>query len=142
MPFERNNAWQTYNFKDLTGFLATRGEELQNVFDDNRKSDQEYTMTEGVSKDVRARHDDLRDETKRWAELRQVDEIFVKNKQALIDLNQPAGQPPFPGQPADADARRPRAGMKSLGRHLTDHQSYKSIKGAVGGRKSFSIDLD
>jgi HK97 family phage major capsid protein len=99
-------------------------------------------MTEEVIKEVRARNDELGDATKRWEELRQVDDIFVKNKQALIDLNQPAGQPPFPGQPADADARRPRIGLKSLGQHLVDHQSYKSVKGAVGGRKTFSIDLE
>lgn len=130
MAFERNDNWKTHDFKTLSDFIGTRREELKGIFDKHADDNgQLKAMEADTIKEVRARHDELGDATKRWEELREMDSLFLKNRDELHKLNtEPVNRPPFMGA-RDADGRNGGRAVKTLGELFFESKAYKSAQG-------------
>jgi len=143
--FIRDEQWKTMGFKSLSEFLGARRDELHKIFDANKdeKGDLKALEKETIE-EIRDRNAELGDATKRWEELREVDETFIKNRDELHRLNNtPTNLPPFAGgqgRPGDGAAAQP---FKSLGEVLTGSKQFKSLKsGELSANKGFAIELD
>jgi HK97 family phage major capsid protein len=141
MPFERDDRWKSMGFKSLSEYVATRREELKKTFDDHTV-DGQYKMTEEVIKEVRDRNNELGEATKRWEDLRELDETFIKNRDELRRLNEtPTNLPPFAGgagKPGDGAAAQP---FKSVGEQFTESEAYKSYQGKHSDRAKYEVEL-
>lgn len=133
--FERTANFETYDFKTLTGFLGTRRDELKAIFDANSDGNGGLkAMAPELITEVRARNAELDDATKRYEELREMDSLFIKNRDEIHKLNnEPVNMPPFVGA-RNADGRNGGRMVKTLGEMFADSREYKDFLKTFAGR--------
>jgi len=107
--------------EEAQGLLEQKQRELMEIFEQNQKGG-EYDFTPEQLDEIRARNAELEELGKRVDELREIDEIHQKTRQAIREANAPAHHLPLATEPVIAQPQR----AKSLGELFTEHERYKN----------------
>lgn len=127
---EVTNTWQNLSFNELGAVKDQKIAELDAYFKSHTKGvgpAAQIDMDADEVNIVRVKNQEITDITKRWEQLREMNEIFKKTVDSHTKNNTPERKAPYI---VDYDGDGHRGGsVKSLGEMFTDTNAYKSHRG-------------
>lgn len=119
--------WENLSFKELGEFKDTKIAELDTYFKSHTK-DGQIVMDADEVDIVRMKNKEITDATKRWEQLREMDEVFKRTVEAHTKNTTVDRKVPF--IVSDSEGHFQQSGsLKSLGEMFTDAREYKAQKG-------------
>lgn len=127
MPEAQVNTWETLGFKELGAFKDQKIAELDTYFK-SRTKDGQIVMDADEVDIVRMKNKEITDATKRWENLREMDEVFKKTVEAHNKATTVDRKVPFIVTDENGHFQQ-AASVKTLGEMFTDTSAYKAMKG-------------
>lgn len=129
--------WENLSFNELGAFKDAKIGELDTYFK-SRTKDGQISMDADEVEIVRMKNKEITDATKRWEQLREMDDVFKKTVEAHSKVNTVNRQVPFIVSDAGGNFQQASA-VKSIGEMFTDNSAYKAVKGLHRGNVNYEV---
>lgn len=133
--------WKDMTFKELGAFKDKKIADLAAFFEARTGADGRMNMDAAEVEIVRKQNQEITDATKRWQELREMDEIFKSTVDTHVKNTTPDRKTPFIVTDSDGRFQQPGA-VKSLGERAVENSTYKAMQGLHSGNVNYTIVLD
>src|SRR6185436_11417625 len=132
------NTFENLSLNELGAFKDIKIAELETYFKSHTK-DGQIVMDADEVEIVRMKNKEITEATKRWENLREMDEVFKQTVEKHAKANTVNRQVPFIVD--DKGGFQPSSAFKSIGEIFTDSPVYKSHKGLHDGQPHYQYTI-